>query len=264
MKKLILITSLLLICPTLVFADITTGLVGWWKFDEGTGTTVNDSSGSGFNGTTTNGTYTTASKIGPYAMNYASGYSEVTGNIFPSQSPSGSKFTQSVWVYVSSYQNAREQLQIVPSIGNGSFGADVYINSSNQLTIEASTANVTNVTFSQSTAIPLNTWTLVTGVWSGSSHSGGFSNDAELFVNGVDIGGVNYGTGSTSNNTTDWIIGALKFVGSIGTQTTVIIDDLRFYNRALTSGDIAQLYTYRNPLIYIGNAMLNGNFRVGI
>ncbi len=36
-------------------AQLTVGLVGYWNFDEGTGTTINDFSGNGNNGTLLNG-----------------------------------------------------------------------------------------------------------------------------------------------------------------------------------------------------------------
>ena len=45
-------------------ADITTGLVGWWKFDEGSGTAAGDSSGNNNTGTLTNGPTWTTGKIG--------------------------------------------------------------------------------------------------------------------------------------------------------------------------------------------------------
>jgi len=45
-------------------ADITTGLVGHWKFDEVSGTTATDSSGNNNAGTLTNGPTWTAGKIG--------------------------------------------------------------------------------------------------------------------------------------------------------------------------------------------------------
>ncbi len=40
-------------------AQVTNGVVGWWKFDEGSGTNVNDSSGNGRSGIVYNGTWTT-------------------------------------------------------------------------------------------------------------------------------------------------------------------------------------------------------------
>ena len=42
-----------LICPS--WAQIDPSLVGWWKLDEGGGTTANDSSGNGMNGTLVGG-----------------------------------------------------------------------------------------------------------------------------------------------------------------------------------------------------------------
>jgi len=46
------------------------GLVGWWKFNEGTGTTASDSSGSGYNGTFTGApTWATTAPTGsPYPV----------------------------------------------------------------------------------------------------------------------------------------------------------------------------------------------------
>jgi hypothetical protein len=40
------------------------GLVGWWKFDEGSGTVAYDSSGNGNDGNLTNGPTWTTGKIG--------------------------------------------------------------------------------------------------------------------------------------------------------------------------------------------------------
>jgi len=44
--------------------DITTGLVGYWKFDEGSGTTASDSSGNGNTGTLVNGPIWTTGQVG--------------------------------------------------------------------------------------------------------------------------------------------------------------------------------------------------------
>jgi len=44
--------------------DITTGMVGHWKFDEGSGTSAVDSSGNNNTGTLTNGPTWTTGKIG--------------------------------------------------------------------------------------------------------------------------------------------------------------------------------------------------------
>lgn len=60
----LVIASAILLSPAMVSAqDITTGLVGHWKFDEGSGTKAADSSGSNNTGTLTNGPTWTAGKI---------------------------------------------------------------------------------------------------------------------------------------------------------------------------------------------------------
>src|SRR5450759_5412343 len=48
----------------LSLSPFTHGLVGYWKFDEGTGTNATDSSGMGNNGTLTNGPTWTTGKVG--------------------------------------------------------------------------------------------------------------------------------------------------------------------------------------------------------
>ncbi len=50
----ILLFAFLILSPS-VHADVTSGLVGWWKLDEGSGTSAGDSSGQGNTGTLTNG-----------------------------------------------------------------------------------------------------------------------------------------------------------------------------------------------------------------
>lgn len=47
-----------------------TGPVGWWKLDEGTGTTTADSSGSGNNGTLVNSPAWVSGRVGPGALSF--------------------------------------------------------------------------------------------------------------------------------------------------------------------------------------------------
>ncbi|MBN2594996.1 MAG: hypothetical protein JXA81_15935, partial [Sedimentisphaerales bacterium] len=50
-KELFFSMLVLVICLTSgVYAEISDGLIGWWMFDEGTGTTAADSSGAGHDG----------------------------------------------------------------------------------------------------------------------------------------------------------------------------------------------------------------------
>ena len=72
MMKKLLVTLLFLAYCIPAHADTTTGLVGWWKLDEGTGTNAGDSSGQGNNGTLSGSTLPSwvPGKIGPYALSF--------------------------------------------------------------------------------------------------------------------------------------------------------------------------------------------------
>jgi hypothetical protein len=63
----------LLIGAGLSNPDVTDSLLGWWKFDEGTGTNAADSSGNGNPATLSAGAaWLNPGKIGPYALNCGS------------------------------------------------------------------------------------------------------------------------------------------------------------------------------------------------
>lgn len=73
--------------------DIDTGLVGYWQFEEGSGTTATDSSGNGNDGTIYGATYTTG-KFGNALSFDGNGDYVVAENVFSGSNP----FTASVWV----------------------------------------------------------------------------------------------------------------------------------------------------------------------
>ncbi len=57
--------ALIQVTSALAFdADKDSSLVGWWKLDDGSGTTAKDSSGQGHNGTLTNGPIWTTGHAG--------------------------------------------------------------------------------------------------------------------------------------------------------------------------------------------------------
>jgi hypothetical protein len=86
----------------LVKDGILNGLVGWWKFDEGSGTVAYDSSGNGNDGNLTNGPTWTTGKIGG-ALNFDGEDDLVTinGNWPSTNSPR----TISVWFYTINTHN---------------------------------------------------------------------------------------------------------------------------------------------------------------
>ncbi|MDE2038180.1 MAG: hypothetical protein KGI69_03105, partial [Patescibacteria group bacterium] len=82
-------------------ADITTGLVGYWKLDEGSGTTATDTSSTGDNGTINNGATYVTGKIGPYALQVASSSNQYV-NVPDNAALNPSAITVSAWVDLTS------------------------------------------------------------------------------------------------------------------------------------------------------------------
>ena len=73
-------------------SDPTTGLIGYWNFDEGTGTLAHDTSGNGFNGTVNGATWATGKTNSGLSFNGTTSY-VVTPNI-----SLGNTFSISTWV----------------------------------------------------------------------------------------------------------------------------------------------------------------------
>ena len=99
--------------------DITTGLIGHWKFDEISGTTATDSSGNNNNGTLTNGPTWTTGKINN-ALSFDGTDDYVNAGNPPSLNLTSS-FTLSAWVYSNNMSGDRD---IITKVGSG---ADYYL-----------------------------------------------------------------------------------------------------------------------------------------
>jgi hypothetical protein len=206
--------------------DPVSGLIDWWKFDDGGGTSATDSAGS-ITGTLSGSTkpsWATGMQTGALSFNGSTAYVD-TGNNHPLGAGAA---TASAWVYLTSY-NASGFSQIF-SQGSGGLDCDVVTASSqfscshNSFTNSVSTANNTAV---------LNQWQFFTVTRDGSGN-------LTLYVNGVQSGG----TGQAGS------AGAGTIGSAIGTRYDHpnyfwpgLIDDVRFYNRQLSAADIMTLYT---------------------
>jgi hypothetical protein len=207
-------------------ADITTGLVGWWKFDEGTGTTAADSSGNGRTGTLMNGPTWTAGKIGG-----AANLDGVDDRVDIAGDPLGTgAMTFSVWIYARSTSN-------VPAIVSSGAFPDT------QLFVQPLLNNALGFTHdggasaALSNAIHLNTWQHIVVVRDA-------SNQITFYVDGVQSGTANQAIGKPTEGSTVNSIGD-RYVGGAHAFNGMITD-VRIYNRALTATDIQALYNLSN------------------
>jgi len=238
-KYLGIIFALCLILPHFAHADITTGLYGEWKLNEGSGTTAADSSGNSNTGTlsgvvapgwATGNLYASAlsNTVGTGGSGgYVSTTNAVVGNVF--------NMTESAWVYPTSL-SGQSGFNLILSTNNGQ--PFIEVNSSAQFTF--SDRNNTLHIYT-GTTIPTNTWThlAVTCAFDNVAHS-----TTTMYINGSQV---KQDTGSNdcafNFATMKWVIATYGLsLGNFGWAGR--LQDVRAYTRALTSSDIAELYAF--------------------
>ena len=233
------------------FADITSNLSGWWKLDEVSGDSALDSSGNSNTGTeyvsnvATNGTYVVG-EIGTGAifLNGSTQYISIPNST--SLEPT-TALTLAAWIKTST-SGAYQQI-ITKDHANGTAGRSwqFRINTSNELEFITFTTNGI-FTCDSSGTVTDGKWHHAAAVYNGTN--------MQLYIDGSangsscsQSGPIGVGYGVLTNNT---LIGSDANIGSSdcpgGTcpdfQFSGAIDDARVYLRALSSSDIAQLYSY--------------------
>jgi hypothetical protein len=213
---------------------VDTGLVGHWTFDglDIKGTTVIDRSGKGNNGTAT-GTTKTIGKLGQGLSFNGTSDALVLPNFTLTAS---SKYTWSAWVKPSANNTA----------GFWSFTNDngtfliIYAETgvgTNLIDANWKTPGVSLETLSSSNVIANNQFFLVTVTYDGSL---ALANRFVIYANGVNVTSGSIVDGTIGNvSSTDTRIGS---DGNFSTFFPGVIDDARFYNRALSATEVADLY----------------------
>jgi hypothetical protein len=226
------------VCPTCF-----QGLVGYWTFDEGNGTTTKDLSGYGNDGTLVNGPTWTTGKVGG-ALSFDGSDDYVNIVDFPNTFNFNGPFSISVWIKQNSSSGFRD---IISNYRQ-------YLNPTNHgMFLEIGTAdklrfvyrnNGTNVfDFQQTTSISIGTWQHVVAVYNPSLPSA----NAKVYLNGLQM------SVTANANSTFSITGRPLVIGSIdagaegfGRYWNGLIDDVRIYNRALSDAEIKALYQAAN------------------
>ena len=205
-------------------------LVGYWTFDEGSGSTAYDYSGSNATGTLSSPapTWTTGKVGGALSFNGNNVQVPSTSNLsFGGSLP----FTVSAWVFI----NASGSYPMVINKGNAGGCLETYalLLASNTLSPRFETVSSGTCAGQHSIIVsPVSTlaWHLFTGTFDGTNMI--------LFVDGVSVGSMNISASLPLANSSVLEIGndpnGQSFNGSI--------DDVRIYNRALSAAGIAALY----------------------
>jgi len=268
----VLLTPVTLIQAYAVVPDpvSTTHLVGQWTFDTCIlGKYNTDWAGYGDTATLVgNPTCGTGGQVGPGALtlNGTSQYASVPDNAL--FSPTATGFTVSAWVYVTAAPSRTQY--IWNDYGGGvSNLVSLFLNDTNGkaypgISYQDNTGtNKLNVVMSGTNNISLGAWHLITATL---NYTGGVvgTATATLYVDGANKGTTSGNFGSvTTNDGNPPIIGNSLVDG--GTYLTGLIDDVRIYNTALQSSDVAALYNFTgttkvtSPLRFVGPVVLAGS-----
>jgi hypothetical protein len=168
-------------------------LVGYWQFEEGTGTTTADSSGFGATGTLQSGTTVPTwqpGKVGSYSLEFNTANSATDANISrvnvgnPSQFGFTTAMTLAAWVYLDAANTSAGSI-VSKMGGSGSRGWRLGNDNANQaweMSLAPTASTVLTYRAAAGSATPyVGIWTHVAGVYDGANQT------MALYINGLPI-----------------------------------------------------------------------------
>ncbi len=223
------------------------GLAGYWKLDDGSGTSATDASTNGNTGTLTNGPTWTTGQIGS-AVNF-DGTNDYVNAGSPAVLDDMGPITVSGWINADTMGSTR----IINKSGAGftsgwifrlcnSDGANCP-STGNTLNFAAGFSGLAGRWYAPANSINTGQWIFVVVSYDRSS----LSNDPVFYINGVKVTTTEAATPSgtyLSDASASLHIGA-DSDGSSGLDGK--IDEVRIYNRALSADEVAELYRLNTP-----------------
>jgi hypothetical protein len=214
--------------PTSPSRDV--GLVGWWTFDEGSGTMAGDSSPLRVSGTLRNDpVWTSGKRRGALSFDGRDDYVEIGKDPrYYFQGP----FTIAAWINIGSLPKSEFGMYVVsdytPEGHRSTFAIRVLTSGAAQFFWQTEDKDVSHAT--SAARLTPGTWVHLAGVWDGTART--------IYVNGT-ADGTNANPTSRPDNRGAVSIGR---PGSFnGLYFNGRIDDVRIYNRALSSMEIQSL-----------------------
>jgi len=220
-RKLICLVPFVLVLGLALTSTADADLVGWWRFDEGSGTTAFDSSGNGNDGTLNGDPKWVAGKYGG-ALKFNGSSDYLAAPDSESLDINADQLSIAAWINGEDWPAANHIVRKIADTGTSSIymirvqpdTVRVYLNTSDGETIVQGT-----------TVLPTNEWVHVALTYDGT--------EARIYVNGqLDVSMDVSGELTESNN--ELRIGRGEpsgyFVG--------MIDDVRLYNHALTESEL--------------------------
>ncbi|MBD3249196.1 hypothetical protein GF336_04065 [Candidatus Woesearchaeota archaeon] len=226
MKKIIIIFAMIVLMSSFASAALTDGLVSYWDFDEGAGSTAYDSQ-DGNDGTLNGNPQWVTGKVGPYALDF-DGSGDYVGVPDSSDWDFGSgSFTIAFWANL----DAISSNYVLEHYGSSLRWAFIYdgdswnyYDSVNGKVIEYSTVPSTG------------TWYHITYTKE--------ENDYTLYIDGSSV------QSNTASDVPD-VDGPLyigRYGGNLNYNYDGTLDEIGIWNRALSEGEIVTLAGGTNPL----------------
>ncbi|MGH1404827.1 MAG: LamG domain-containing protein [Alphaproteobacteria bacterium] len=252
------LTAALLLClPQTTYAqDYTTGLVSHWTLDETSGTNANDGAGTN-TGTLQDGlnagTNTTPGAIGT-ALQFDGSNDNIDAGNDPSINGITGNITVSVWVKADTLGDNKSILsnsRDCCGTYNG-FELDRRSTGAYRFTLW----NGTSRSISTPVIAVTDRWQHIVGTYDGAQ--------IRIYVDGTEENSVSYSGGIGSPASFNFKIGELGYLPNVWAWDGAI-DDVRIYNRALTSTDVDALYhsyTCSNPNSVTGALYFNDDEKV--
>ncbi|MFC1633350.1 LamG-like jellyroll fold domain-containing protein [Planctomycetota bacterium] len=223
-----------LIFGALVFSVVLAGtagaadpdLVGWWRFDDGSGTTAMDFSGKGNDGTLMGDTIWVPGRLG-MAVEF-DGVDDFVEVPHDESLMAETEVTVMAWIHTSRHLGPNGELwQGILAKGNTVRSYSLYTESAGGLHFSTTSAGAFVGTVS-SNQVPLNEWAHVCGMVIGGEH--------QYYINGEDAGRSGSGIVLGTEDTENVVIGRTQ-EGAVRSFLGMI-DDPRIYMRGLTQEEV--------------------------
>lgn len=203
---------------------LSVGLAGYWPLDEGASTTAADASGEGYDGTLVGAPlWTTGLLNGGLTLD---GVSDAVAFGATPRLDQPTTLTLAAWVR---HGTADGFHSILDKRDGGADGYDLYINNTGR-----SFLRINNNTLIGNTVVADDTWHHVVGVYDGTQ--------MRLYVDGVEDAVAT--VGASSINTTSPLRLGYHFTSN-DFRFDGTLDDVRIYDRALSSGEVDTLFLYQ-------------------
>lgn len=212
----VLLLSLIL---TTVAAAADPSLVGWWKFDDGSGTLARDSSGRGNDGTVNGGHQWVPGIMGGALRLTGSGYVVIDS---VGKAVTNTNLTLSIWIKTT-MSSGQGDLFALNDTGSG-HPFEFYIYNGRVGRYDGS-----DVRYPNTPLMADDQWHMMTFVRSGST--------ARIYMDGVEI--VAYTSGFSLASVTRWSIGQEWDNATPSDFYRGAVDDVRIYGRPLSTSEVA-------------------------